>query len=567
MSRNFYFTLLSVAMVVFGYTNTQAQNSTFTEVYNIFQAKCTFGCHSGSNPSGLLNLSGTEQEVYERLVGVTAANPYAAAEGQMLVRPGYPKESFLLKKVSAGLDPELDLTDIAQGNSMPASQPLQKNEAELIRQWILFGAKDTGTVIDPQVLFDFYQNGMGLEEIDAPRTPEADGYEGHQVRIGPMFLKPLEEIEFFLKQEVGLPHEKEVYRLDGFMNEESHHYALFDMDPFAAQYQPDGLYEAHGINEVAFVHLNSTLLGAWQYDRNMELPDNAAFFWDENSVLAVNYHVLNYSSDSILKADAFINIYTRDTVEGTREIVSVVDQLGNNDPFILQIPPMAQGELHTESFFYKKPGEIWDIWSFQAHTHSWGRDYDVYLVNPDGTVNWDEQIYEGFYDPTYTFLQPSFDFAHPPTRTWDDEFLTVNMDHGLYLEAKFANTTQDTVGFGFTTYDEMFAFYLHYLDHVEDTTGTDTSGIGIAELGDAHLTVYPNPMTDLAVINVSNSNGIQLDNAELQIHDMMGKVVRRESGINRNSIRVEREGLPAGIYIYSLLQNGIKIGAGKLIMK
>lgn len=559
MSRNFYSTLLGIVLVFAGHSITKAQNSTFTEVYNIFQAKCTFACHSGSNPTGLLDLSGTEQEVYARLVGIDAANPHAATAGQKLVRPGYPKQSFLMQKVSYGLDPELDLTDQAQGNPMPNNNPLQKHEAELIRQWILFGARDTGVVIEPQILVDYYQNGLGLEEIITPRTPEQEGYEGYQVRIGPMFLEPLEEIEYFLKQEVGLPHAKEVYRLDGFMNEESHHYALFDMDPVAAQYQEDGLYVANGISEVSFVHLHSTLLGAWQYDRNMELPENSAFFWDENSVLAVNYHVLNYSTDSILKADAFINIYTRDTVPETREIVSVVDQLGHDFPWVLKIPPMAQGELHTESFFYRKPGEIWDIWSFQAHTHSWGRDYDVYLVNPDSTIG--EQVYEGHYDPSYTFLQPSYDYAHPPTRTWDDEFLTVNMDYGFYVEAKYANTSSDTVGFGFTTSDEMFAFYLHYLDHVEDSSNTD----GITELSEVKLTAYPNPMVESAVINVSHH--VQLDDAELQIHDMMGKMVRKESGINSNSIRVKREDLPTGVYVYSLFQNGTNIGTGKLIMK
>lgn len=560
MSRNFYSTLLGIAVVLAGYSGANAQNTTFKEVYDIFQANCTVGCHSGSSPSANLDLSGTEQEVYANLINVDPVNPYAYAKGDKLVRPGYPKQSYLLRKVNNQLDPDLILTNLAEGNAMPDGQTALDNyEIELVRQWILFGARDTGTYVNPQTLYDYYELGLGLQAIDKPRTPEQDGVEGYQVRIGPVFLEPLEEIEYFLKQEVGLPHAKEVTRLDGFMNEESHHYALFEMDPYAAQFQQEGLYEATGLLEVAFVHLNSTLLGAWQYNRNMELPDNSAFFWDETSVLAVNYHVLNYSADSVLMADAYINIYTQDSVEGTRRIVSVVDQLGNNDPYVLKIPPMAQGDLFTESFYFQKPGEVWDLWSLQAHTHSWGRDYDVYLVNPDSTIG--EQIYEGYYNTDYTFNQGYFDYAHPPTKTWDDEFLTVNMDYGLYFEAKFANTSQDTVGFGFTTYDEMFAFYLHYLDHVEDSSNTD----GINEFSDAHLTVYPNPMVDAAVINVSHET--QLNNAELQIHDMMGKQVRRIANINRNSVRVEREGLPAGIYVYTLTQDENIIGTGKLMMK
>lgn len=559
MSKKFYLATVSSIFALLCYIPAQSQ-TTFSQIHGIFQANCTVGCHSGSSPSANLDLSGTEQEVYDALVNVDPVNPYAKdVLKNKLIAPGYPQNSYLLRKVNNGLDPTLDLTSIQEGNIMPdGQQALDRWEIELIRQWIIFGARDTGTYVNPTTLVDFY-NGLGLPPVDRPRSPNDDGLEGYQVRIGPIFIEPLKEIEYFYKQAVGLPGEKEVTRIDGILNEESHHFALFDFDPTAAANFPEGLFDVDGILLVAYIHENSSLLGAWQYDRDMVLPDNSAFFWDETSVLAMNYHILNYNADSILMADAYVNIYTQDPEQGTRPIISKVDQLGSNDPYILKIPPTSGTDLFTESFFYRQPGEVWDLWSFQAHTHAMGRDYDVYLVNPDSTIG--EQIYEGFYDPTYTFLTGSYDYAHPPTKTWEDPFMTVNMDYGLFIEAKFQNETNDTVTFGFTTADEMFAFYMHYLDHVEDTTQVD----GIDELATAHITAYPNPMEELATINVSQT--VALDNAELVMHDMMGKEVRRISGINKNAILLSRDNLPAGLYVYSISQKGSLIGTGKLMMK
>lgn len=551
--------MVIVLALALGYQPAQSQNTTFSEVYSILQANCTVGCHSGSSPSANLDLGGTEQEVYDAIVNVDPVNPYAKDSlSYKLITPGYPQSSFLLRKVSDGIDPGLTLTNFAEGNEMPDGQtPLAKWEIEMIRQWILFGARDTGTYVNPTTLVNYY-DGLALPAIERPRSPEDDGLEGYQVRMGPIFLEPLEEIEYFYKQRVYLPGEKEVTRIDGKLNDESHHFALFDFDPTAAGNFPEGMFEVEGILLVAYIHQNSTLLGAWQYDRNMELPENSAFFWDENSTLAINYHILNYDSDSILAADAYINIYTKDVEEDTKPIISVVDQLGNDNPYILKIPPTTGNELFTEGFYYNKPGEVWDIWSFQAHTHAMGRDYDVYLVNPDSSIG--EQIYEGFYNTDYTFDQGYYDYAHPPTKTWEDPFLTVNMDYGFYVEAKFQNTTQDTVTFGFTTEDEMFAFYMHYLEHEEDTI----DGINDVAIT-SNITVYPNPMEEVSTINVSRE--VSLKNAELVLHDMMGKEVRRISSISQNAILVHRQNLPSGLYVYSISQEGKLIGSGKLMLK
>ncbi|MFM2284853.1 MAG: hypothetical protein RLZZ543_350, partial [Bacteroidota bacterium] len=44
----------------------------------MFQTSCTIGCHNASDNSGNLNLTGTDAEVYARIVNVTPTNPAAA---------------------------------------------------------------------------------------------------------------------------------------------------------------------------------------------------------------------------------------------------------------------------------------------------------------------------------------------------------------------------------------------------------------------------------------------------------------------------------------------------------
>ncbi|HOY49885.1 MAG TPA: hypothetical protein PK281_10850, partial [Flavobacteriales bacterium] len=85
--------LLLVVAVVFATSLLKAQ-STFTQINSLFQNSCAIGCHNGVDNSGNLNLSGTDSEVYNRLVNVSPTNPAAAAKGYKLIRPGYPDRSF-----------------------------------------------------------------------------------------------------------------------------------------------------------------------------------------------------------------------------------------------------------------------------------------------------------------------------------------------------------------------------------------------------------------------------------------------------------------------------------------
>ncbi|MGB0917213.1 MAG: hypothetical protein ACPGU4_06455, partial [Flavobacteriales bacterium] len=203
--------------------------STLQSIGDIFQANCTVGCHSGTSPSANLDLSGNPSDLRDALVGVDPLNPAAAAKGYKLVDAGYPHKSFLLYKCATPAWDGAYGMDAAEGNAMPSGQPaLEKEEVELMRQWILAGAKQNGVVVDPQLLDDYY-NDNGMDRVAVPAAP-APG-EGFQMHLGPFFLEPGEEVEFYKKEKVNNDDLENVTKFEAFFNDESHHFLLFEFLP------------------------------------------------------------------------------------------------------------------------------------------------------------------------------------------------------------------------------------------------------------------------------------------------------------------------------------------------
>lgn len=406
------------------------------------------------------------------------------------------------------------------------------------------------TVIALQTIHDFY-NGSGLPLISAPPSPVDEGMEGIQLRIGPILLLPGEEVEFFHKFKTGLDREKEIYRMEAIFDNFSHHFVIFDFSPSSAATYPEGAQDAGTYAAQFPIHLGAKEVNAWNESRNDVLPPGTAYFWNDSTTVVLDYHVKNYSSTEILGATAYLNIYTRDRQPETREMKMEFPTFGFPFPFILQIPPT--GQPHKEEFAYIKPGEVWEIWKTQGHTHSLGTDFDVYLRNPDGTRG--AQIYEGFYNTTYTFNQGFFDTEHAPVRTTDNPFITVDMSNGIILEATWVNNSPDTVGFGLTTKDEMFAAYFSYT--------LKENATGIFDLNDkkSALTLYPNP-TDGEVKILLNDSGESTHT--IRIYSASGKAVFERIGFRGNEFVLPAGTLQPGIYFAEV--DGSNMRTAKLVV-
>ena len=166
-----------------------SQNSDFKRVYDILQTNCTSStCHGGAHP---LDLNGSETAVYNALINQTPINPTAAANGNLLVDPGHPYNSYLLRKVGADFDNYFDL-QAAEGSRMPSNgaPALQDEEIEVIRQWIMYGAEENSNRMDSALVHDYYNGNQSLPFLTTPPAPNPS--EGFQIRLGPIFLGPID---------------------------------------------------------------------------------------------------------------------------------------------------------------------------------------------------------------------------------------------------------------------------------------------------------------------------------------------------------------------------------------
>ncbi len=530
-----------------------AAQDTYQQVYSLFQANCTGSCHSTAGNADSLDLygGGDASVVYDNLVNVDPINATALSKGYKQIYAGHPEKSFLLRKCAYTAWDNYYPIDVAEGNSMPV---LEKEEIELIRQWILYGAKETGDVVDTQILYDYY-HGPGKPRIAAP-APPAEG-EGFQLRMGPFFLSPLQEIEFYKKQDVNIPDSIEVTKLSTIFNDESHHFIIYKFPDSTDAGYPAGL---RNINDVDGSSLGvNELIATWQDTFAYQLPENTAFKWGGNQVLDLNYHILNYDEDSIIAAETYINIYTTQPDTGRIEMLSVLIPI-NAVEFILGTGMFGQdliipndGLDHTFTYRFGLPffpgAPTWHIWSIQAHTHSRGKDFDIYKSTMDGQK--DEQFYEGFYNRDYSFNQGYYDWEHPAVRFFEP-FYEVSIQSGIIFEAVYQNFTDDTLWWGNTTNDEMMLFYVQYTEEAL----ADTNTISINEHNDAVLlNSYPNPFRESTqvFVNLPVSDRIQLD-----VFNMTGEKVTTladaqfGSGQHRFEFSAKALNLAPGIYLARL---------------
>jgi hypothetical protein len=523
-----------------------AKAQTFNRVFEILQDHCA-SCHGGSNPI-VYDLGTTPAQTYAALVGVTPLNPSAAAKGHKLVDPGHPYNSFLLKKAGANLDGYFNLDLPSEGNPMPqgGGASLTAYEAEVIRQWIQAGAKQTGNTVDTTLIKDYYQNGGQAFQTPPPAPAPGTGF---QVRFGPLFLPHNglagSEIEYLKKEQLHLPADLEVTSIEADMNSQSHHFLLFKFDDStsAAAYN-------HGTRVVNLLNVatdgNKQLQGLWQYDNTLNLPATTAFYFDHDDVFDLNYHLKNYSATETLPADVYLNIITQPRGSGAREMRA---QLVNNANLFLL--PGNNSVTMNDTW----GGDDREIWTISSHTHKYGTDFDIFIRDSTNGSR-GEQIYEGFYNVDYTFNQGYYDWQHPAIRVFDTLY-TVYQSEGLIFDTKYNNTSGNLVTFGLTTNDEMqLSSYLYVNKH--EVVAVGSTPIALAD--PYRFSVYPNPMKDHTTVDFA---GVRRSGS-WTILDLNGKALANGDFKSRSEVQITQNGLASGIYLLNIALDGGKSLAYKL---
>lgn len=537
-------------LVLLATTNSNAQQFGFQRVYDLFQTKC-ISCHSNATPQEGLDLEGSgnasqkKQQVFNNLVNITPTNTAAADKGYKLIAPGDPGRSFLFRKIAhTNFENSYYALGAGEGAQMPGGltpqPPLSNVETELVRQWIYYGAPVSGNVEDETVITNFY-NGQGIADLPVPAAPALGT--GLQVKMGKIFLTPGEEFEYYLKYKLDLPDTVEVTRVELFMNDYSHHYILFKYVPGAESQMPDGLRAVNVAN--VFPDQTQYLL-AWTNPGDITLPAGTAYTFPQNTVLDLNYHINNYNQDSILGAEAYVNIYYQP--KGTAQHEMHSDIIIYN-PTSLLIPATNQIYTFTQSDYDSGSNLTYNIWSIKSHTHKYGKDYDLYARNADGTKG--DHIYEGQYDESYSVNLGYYNWSHPPTRYFDPLY-PIEAKNGITQVAQFQNCcTSPLVTFGLTTDKEMMLYYMQYTvsETVVQPTGIDEKPAG------NYFTIMPNPFTNEAIMKFYLDKGA---NVSYEVYDNIGRKVfsqyvgYKPQGISTISFDASAAKMSKGVYFVRL---------------
>jgi len=526
---------LAIVAILSVFSNHSFGQSTFSQITSLFQTNCTIGCHNTIDNTGNLNLTGTDSEVYSRIVNAVPTNPAAAAKGHKLIRPGYPDRSFLYRKCNASLYPTDGLTGTNEGNTMPGNYPvgqLENKQIELIRQWIYKGAPLTGNVVDTSLINEYYTVG-GINSIPTP-PPVPTEAGSFQLHLGKIFLAPQSEAEYFIKYDLELPENIQVNRIEMVMSAQSHHFLLYKFLPGQDASFADGLRLQNPTNGNGSSGASSTMINAWQISFDTHLPDGTAYIWPTGSVLDMNFHTKNYSLDSVLAAEVYFNVYT---VPNTQPMEVMYSDLVTDVNIF--IPADNAPHTFTQADYTTSATRYWNLWQLTSHTHKYGTDFDIYKRNANGTQG--DQIYEGWYNTDYTFNQGYYSFSHPPVRQFSP-LEQINPRNGLIQKATFRNSGNSLVYFGLTTNDEMKLYYIQY------TLGDLINPAGIEENTESAFSIFPNPAENSFTIQFNLESE---SNVEILLSDISGRAVMQKnygklnSGIQNIAIDTE---LSDGIY-------------------
>ncbi len=506
------------------------------EVYQIFQLKCST-CHSGATPAGGLDLVGTgatelqrAQNVATKLVNVNPTNANAASQGNKRVYPGRADRSFLFRKINRGFEPAAAALHANEGDAMPQDFPthaLTDLEKEIIRQWILFGAKSTGVSFNKSVVETFYNIGGEKSFPDGPPPAPAPG-EGFQLKMGPFYLGPDGEIEYYQKWEMNLPANVEVNGLDFKISPFSHHFLLYNFTGSGAASIPAGL-------RLNANHSQINLVAAVQEATELRLPSNTAFKWDKNIVLDFNSHYINYSLSQPYQCEAYLNVYTQSL--GTAEQEMFATLLVNPN---IPIPNTGNLITHTKSEFQFGADSLY-IWGLMGHTHKYGRGYKVWKRLSNG------QKGELIYDASCPMAIPGcptpwYDYQHIPIRYWEPS-LPVKWSNGIIHEAQWINEGPTSVNFGPTSEDEMMVLIAFY---TEQPISVSTKEPG-DEFGQKQILVSPNPSS--GIVTFSLPEGVE-NVRTFRLFNLMGQEVLFRRELFGPSFELDLSRLTPGVYFF-----------------
>ena len=401
---------------------------------NILNRSCaTSGCHASTNDASYAqhNLMLSADVAYNNLVNKPAKNAAANAAGLLRVKPGDYVNSLLYHKI--------DCQSAQQyGASMPLGGPnLTNGQIELIRQWIIKGAPETGSVVDESVLDNNVVCSLPFVPIQAPAPGE-----GFQLSINSFTVSPNTEREVFVSR--ATPNTSTVYVnkfvLQGRPN--SHHFVLYGFqnnNSLPPVNTVRDLYNADGsINTTTFFQMQNHIFLAGGTDVNAAytFPAGVALKIPAATRLDLNAHYFNKQTSS-LTGENYINMYTVPQSSVVKEAQSI-----NFPNYSFSIPAFTRKTITTDFTFSKAVTVI----TLTSHFHKMGEKFQIKIF---GGARNGELVYE------------NTDWEHPLVLNLTTP-IELKAGEGLTSVVSYNNTSSKTITFGLTSEDEMNIIFGYY---------------------------------------------------------------------------------------------------------
>jgi hypothetical protein len=401
---------------------------------NILSPTCaTSGCHaSTSDPYySQHNLVLSSAVAYESLINTAPLNAAAKAAGLLRVKAGDYENSLLYQKVDCRATSHY-------GALMPLGGPnLSFGQIEFIKQWIIKGAPKTGSVVDEAVLGDKAVCDQPFVRMQPPAATE-----GFQLAIDPFTVNSNTEREVFIRR--NTPNTSTVYVnkliMQGRPN--SHHFVLYGFQNTATLPPANtvrDLYNANGsLNIATFTQMQNHLFlgGGTEVNTTFTFPAGVALKIPPSTPLDLNAHYFNKQSTS-LTGENYINMYTVPQASVLKEAQSI-----NFANYNFTIPANTRKTITTDFTFSKAVNVI----TLTSHFHKMGEKFQIKILG--GPRN-GEVVYE------------NTDWEHPLVINFATP-IQLKAGEGLTSVVTYNNTTNKTLGFGFTSEDEMNIIFGYY---------------------------------------------------------------------------------------------------------
>lgn len=531
MKFNLYTIFIALSLILQNNQNTQAQ-STWDEVYTILKTNCgTANCHVGvDDPAGKLYFDLEKEFVHLQILNQQTQNETAKQNNNRLIYEGDPYRSYIFRKLNNGFTEDVPLMEGEQDDFHNIE--ISDVDKEMVRQWILYGAPQEGEVLDKAVIEEYY-NGNGVKSVtEKPSIPK----EGFQIHVGPYFLPPGAEQEFFYKYPLDNIYDKyEVTAFETFMGQSSHHFIIMKFwNSFVAATKA-GL-------RIWNRHDHATFEEVAQQSQRIELPQGSAFEWRTNTVLDLNTHYINFSSSSVLACDVYVNVETQKP--GSANQLMFTQLIPDTT---IYIPNNGEKIELTDTFLSPVPIPKIFLWSLTSHAHKNSIDYDIYQPIPGQQPN-------HIYDASCPGGVPGcdnlvYEYERPPTRYFDP-FLETAPANGVIHKATYINNGPEPLTWDWTSDGEMMVFVMRYLF---DTTGVkivNNPMVDITEFTQPEFNVWPNPVNN--IIHISSLGNFN-KNFKIDISGIDGKSRINQTLNYANSLNIEH--INSGIYLLSIIDD------------